>query len=347
MKKRNIFIVCGFVLLGILLVFMIKGSTTDKDVITIDIGYQSVTSQTWGALIMKNQSLFEQKLNEKFPDTKIRVNWHNEVSGAAINSNMVSSKYQIGFMGNMPCLINGYNGTTMGNYDSILVAIDGKGLNGKNQGIVVPKGSSIKTVADLEGKTVSVPVGSSAHFMLLQILNRYDLIDKVTILHQDVTIASTLLETNKIDAFAAWDPYPRLLIENGSAELLADGSESNSDYLTGIMVNKTWAEKNNDILVLFLESLLEAHDYIINNPEQAARIFADETAFPEAITLQEAKEIKWEAAIYDRDRVSFEECLKFLIDIDQIKAFDFNSVIDTSYLNQAIENLKMDLAKSL
>src|SRR5690606_33132133 len=133
--------------------------------------------------------------------------------------------------------------------------IDGRGEGGKNQGIVVAKKANIKSVSDLSGKTISVPIGSSAHHMLLRILNFNGLLNNVTIVHHDVSIASNLIKENKIDAFAAWDPYPRLLSREDSIDLLADGTESGIDYLTGVVINKEWAENNEEFVVLFLMCL--------------------------------------------------------------------------------------------
>ena len=67
--------------------------------IELNIGYQSITAQTWGALIIKNTHMLENKLKKYYPDREIVVNWYDEVSGSVINNNMIAHKYQIGFMG--------------------------------------------------------------------------------------------------------------------------------------------------------------------------------------------------------------------------------------------------------
>lgn len=324
MKKKNLIYL-------ILIILIIAGifykKTKDENTITINIGYQSVTSQTWGALIMKEQKIFEKKLQEKFPDKNIKVIWHDEISGAVINTAMISNKMQFGFMGDMPLLLNMHKASTNEEYDSKLIAFDGKGILGQNQSIVISSNSKIENIKDLEGKTISTPIGSSAHFMLMKILEKHNLLNKVEIVHQDVAQASQLLSTNKTDAFSIWDPYPLFLKSKINAKILVDGKESEIDYLAGIMVNNNWAKENQEIVKLFIESLNEAHEYIKNNKEEAAKIFSKESGFEYEITIQEANNISWESEILEKDINTLEEKKKFLINLDQISEFSLNQYI--------------------
>lgn len=321
--KNGILILCIVAVLG----YLFYRLFSVNDTIKIHIGYQSVTSQTWGALIIKNQKIFEKKLEEQYPSQKFEIIWHDEISGAVINTNMISNKYQFGFMGDMPLLLNMYKASTMRNYNSVLVAFDGKGTNGKNQSILIPQNSKTKTIKDLKGKTISTPIGSSAHFMLMKILEKYDLLDQVNIVHQDVALASQLLSTNKTDAFAIWSPYPNFLTENNYGKILIDGSESNSDYLNGVIVNRNWANENEEILQLFIESLNEAHKYIKSNPSKSAEIFSNESGFSYNITLKEVENIDWDSTINDDDVKTLEEKMDFLINLEQIKWFDLKEYI--------------------
>lgn len=323
-----------------ILIALMGCSTSQEEKVTVHIGYQSVTAQTWGALVIKNQGLFEKHLQEKMPGTTVTVEWHDELSGAIINNNMLSGKYQIGFMGDMPLLINGYTGQTQPNYKSELIAFDGKGENGKNQAVVVKEDSSIKVVEDLKGKTVSVPVGSSAHRMLLKILKEHHILDEVTLIHQDISIGISTLESGKVDAFAGWDPYPKILTDKNSGRILADGSESTSDYLAGIAVNKDWANQNEEIVEAFIESLLEAHEFIRSSPDKAATIFAEESKFPESITRQEVTNIRWEATINEKDKETLKNGLDFLSDIGKIQTYDLNKFIQTKYYDAVLDRAK-------
>lgn len=323
-NKKNIFIV---IIIIVVILGLILMSNSKKETLQIDIGYQSVTSQTWSALIIKNQNIFEDKLKEEYKDKKVKVVWHDEISGAVINTSMISNKIQIGFMGDMPLILNMYKADTIDSYDSSIIAFDGKGELGKNQSILIPKDSSVETVEDLEGKTISTPIGSSAHYMLLKVLEKHNILDKVEIVHQDVALASQLLKTKKTDAFSIWAPYPNFLTEEGSAKTLISGEDSEIDYLAGIIVNNKWAKENEKIVKLFLDSLDEAHKFIKENPRKAAKIFSLESGFAENITRKEVSNITWDSNIEEKDIETLKDKQKFLIDLDQVKDFDINKYI--------------------
>ena len=258
-----------------------------------------------------------------YPEYDIQIVWHDDLSGSIINNNMISGKYQIGFMGDMPCLINGYNSETNDDYNAVCIAIDGRGKMGKNQDILVGINSGITKIEDLEGKTISTPIGSSAHRMLLNILDIYNLQGKVNVVHQDINIAYSLLQTQKIDAFAVWAPYGKYLEYENVAKTLIEGEESKVDYLTGIIINKDWLDDNKEICRLFLESIEEAHQQIVKSPKTAAEIFEKETGFPYEVCLEMANSIKWEMQIKKEDLITFEKDLEFLANMNIIEFYDY------------------------
>lgn len=299
----------------------------EEKTIKIDIGYQSVTSQTWGALIIKNKKIFEHKLKETYPNKKFKISWHDEISGAVINTSMISGKVQFGFMGDMPLILNVYKASTLEKYDSRIIAIDGKGINGKNQSILIPQSSNIKSIEELKGKTISTPIGSSAHYMLMKVIEKYNMFDEVTIVHQDVSLSSQLLSTNKTDAFSIWEPYPTFLEKEGYGKVLVSGEESDIDYLAGVIVNNNYANKNKKVVKLFIESLEEAHKFIKDNPEETAKIFTEESGFDLRITKKEVENICWETSIGEKDVDTLIDKQKFLIDLGQVKDFDLANYI--------------------
>jgi len=184
---------------------------------------------------------------------------------------------------------------------------------------------------------VSVPIGSSAHRMLLKILRDYEILQDVIIIHQDINIGISSLESGKVDALAAWAPYPKLLEGNKVARVLVDGSESGSDYLAGVVVNKKWAKQNEKIVIAFIQSLLDAHEFIKDSPEKAATIFAEESGFPETITSQEVANITWDITIREQDKETLRSGLQFLSNIQKMKPYDLNSFIETKYYRAAIK----------
>lgn len=322
-SKKGIFILTAILFIAFIAVIAVNR----KNTLEINIGYQSVTSQTWGALIIKDLEIYEKKVQELYPDKKVRIVWHDEISGSIINTSMISNKIDIGFMGDMPLLLNMYKADSLSEYDASLIALDGTGKNGKNQSIIASKDSNINSVYDLKGKTVSVPIGSSAHYMLMKILEKYNLLNDVEIVHQDVSMAIQLLSTNKTDAFAIWEPYPKYLQKEIDTRVIVDGEESQVDYLAGVIINNNLKEKDEKLVQAFIESLKEAHDFIINNKEEAAKIMEKESGFSYDVVFDEINAIEWNSNINEEDIEALNDKLNFLVSLEQIKEFDIEKYI--------------------
>lgn len=314
---RNILVI--FVIVCV--VFTFEYIHDSNEIIELNIGYQSITAQTWGALIMKNQKLLEKQLKECYPDKVIEIRWYDEMSGSVINNNMLAHKYQIGYMGDMACIINLYNGYIQENYVSELIVFDGKGEAGINQSILVSKDSNMKSIEDLANKTISVPVGSSAHRMLLEILENNCLMDSVHIVHQDIPTACNMVMTGKVDAMAAWEPYPTAMEWEGKMTELINGEESGKDYLAGIVVDKNWADDNEKILDILQECIRDSHEFIKEHQDESIKIICDESSFSPEVVSSVLDCIDWDDTISDKDMNTLVEDSEFLKSAGEIESF--------------------------
>lgn len=314
-------------------------SAAQAEEATVTIGYQSPTAQTWGALIIKNKKLFEKHLKEVAPDSRVKVEWFDAPAGSVLNNNMNGGKIQISFLGDMPSLLNGVLGITQPNYHSVFLAFDGKGVQGRNQAILVPKGSDIKAIADLKGKTISTPIGSSAHRMLLDSLRKEGLVDQVTVVDQSVTVGMQSIEQNKIAAHSTWEPYPTLMQQKGIGTVLQFGEATQIDYLAGVVANLDWAKANKAYVIAFLRALNEAHEFARNNPEETAKIFEEESKFPHEVCVKMVQNIRFDAAVYKKDLNTLNGSIEFLSSIGKLqKKLDLNAFVDDSYLREAIQS---------
>ncbi|MBW7476045.1 ABC transporter substrate-binding protein [Paenibacillus oenotherae] len=314
-----------------------KADGVENKQATITIGYQSPTAQTWGALVIKNKQLFEKHLKELAPSDKVTVEWFDAPAGSVLNNNMNGGKIQLSFLGDMPSLLNGVMGISQANYRSVFLAIDGKGKGGRNQAIVVPNGSGIGRIEDLAGKTVSTPIGSSSHRMLLEALRKKDLVDEVTIVDQSVTIGMQSIEQNKIIAHSTWEPYPSLIQHRGIGQLLLPGEATEIDYLTGVVANRDWVEANKSYALAFLRALHEAHVFIAEHPDETVEIFQAESKFPREVCQRMVDHIRFDAVIYNKDVATLTGSAEFLAEIGKLKKkLPLESFIDDSYLREAL-----------
>jgi sulfonate transport system substrate-binding protein len=76
------------------------------------------------------------------------------------------------------------------------------------QSIIAPRGSRIRTVADLRGKRIALAKGSSAHLFLLRALARDGLrFSDITPVYLTPNDAQPAFESGHLDAWAVWDPF--------------------------------------------------------------------------------------------------------------------------------------------
>jgi sulfonate transport system substrate-binding protein len=92
---------------------------------------------------------------------------------------------------------------------------------GGTQAIVVRRESPIKSLADLKGKRIAFGKGSSAHNLLVAVLEKAGLswsdIEPVPLAPADATAA---FARGSVDAWAIWDPYLALAELKGDARVL-------------------------------------------------------------------------------------------------------------------------------
>jgi sulfonate transport system substrate-binding protein len=92
-----------------------------------------------------------------------------------------------------------------------------------DEDIIVPKGSPIRTLAQLKGKKIAVPEGSSANGLVLLALKSVGLTPSdVQLDYLSPAAGATAFASGKVDAWAIWNPQVSLAIQQG-ARILAKG----------------------------------------------------------------------------------------------------------------------------
>ncbi len=91
------------------------------------------------------------------------------------------------------------------------------------ENIIVPKDSPIQTLADLKGKKIAIPQGSSAHGLALLALKSVGLTPKdVDLVYLSPAAGATAFNTGKVDAWSIWNPPSAIAVKDG-ARIIAKG----------------------------------------------------------------------------------------------------------------------------
>ncbi len=149
-------------------------------------------------------------------------------------------------------------------------------MTGAGNALVVPKDSAIQSVAQLKGKNVSVPFGSTAHAFLLRALQKAGLDPEkdVNLISQAPDVGGSALQANQIDGHANFVPFGELFPFRGFARKILDGESTGVTTTHGIQVRSDFAEKYPELVVAYLKATLEADRLIRENPEKLSEDIA-------------------------------------------------------------------------
>jgi len=263
--------------LSLLLAF----GAADAETIRVAIGTQDTTINcATGGLLIRELKLLEKYLPKdgKYKDAKYDIVWKNFTSGAPLTNEMVAGKLDLGAMADFPGSFNGAAHEKAGKKSLFISVLSGSTL-GSGNGIVVPKGSTVQSLAELKGKTISVPFASTAHGMLLRAVKAqgWDPEKDVNITTQAPEVAGSALQANKVEAHADFVPFAELFPHRGYARKIFDGSQAKAATLHGSLVDAEYAKKYPEVVVAYLRAAIEADRLIAAEPEKYSELIAKVT----------------------------------------------------------------------
>jgi len=141
--------------------------------------------------------------------------------------------------------------------------------------------SHIHGLADLRGKRIGFAAGTGSEVYTATLLKKAGLTAKdvtlVALQPQDMVAA---LSNNSIDAYDVWEPH----VANGKKALGVQATELETRGVYGetfnIVALKPWLAANPGVARQFLAALVEAHEWIKANREEAITIIAKAVNLP-------------------------------------------------------------------
>jgi sulfonate transport system substrate-binding protein len=141
------------------------------------------------------------------------------------------------------------------------------------EAVLVPKGSAIRSVADLKGRKVALNKGSNVHYLLVKLLEKNGLkyadVQPVFLPPADARAA---FERGSVDAWVIWDPYTAAAEKQIEARILADGKGVVNNYAF-FLAEREFASKRPEVISLLFEELQKQGQWINRNyPAAAAQL---------------------------------------------------------------------------
>jgi NitT/TauT family transport system substrate-binding protein len=161
----------------------------------------------------------------------------------------------------------------------------------------VPAASPIRTIEDMNGKTVAYSLtGSSSHASLLALIAQYHLTAKpVSTGNIAATITQTM--TGQVDVGFGAAPFGLDLVEDGKARIVASGSDVASLRTRAVRVNLSGAstlQSKHDAIVRFMQAYNETVDWMYSSPD-ALKVYSEYSNLPANIVQRVLKLIPKEA----------------------------------------------------
>jgi len=251
--------------------------------VRIAIGTQDTTINcATGGPLVRELKLLDKFLphDGKYRDVTYDIQWESQPTGGQLNTKFLNNQLDIVQMADFPAVIGATAFLESGSdVRSIYIATLSGGISGAGNAILVPASSPAQSLADLKGKTISVPFVSTAHAMLLRaILDQgWDPAKDVTIITQTPEVAGTALRSGQIDAHADFVPFGELFPFRGFARKIFDGSSTRVTTTHGIQTRSDFAAKYPELVVAYLKATLEADRLLRQDVEGYAEKLAQWT----------------------------------------------------------------------
>jgi sulfonate transport system substrate-binding protein len=153
----------------------------------------------------------------------------------------------------------------------------------KGEAILVPKGSPIKSVAELKGKKVALNKGSNVHYLLVKAL------EKAGVPYADVQTvflppadARAAFEKGAVDAWAIWDPFLAAAEVAIGAQTLTTGEGLVPNHQFYLGASKFVAE-NPAVVEAVIAGIAEVDRSVSKDPEAAAAQLSPGINIPPAV----------------------------------------------------------------
>jgi sulfonate transport system substrate-binding protein len=212
-----------------------------------------------------------------------KVAWSDFTSGPPLLQAMASGSVDIGGVGNSPPVFAAAGGDQ--------IAIVGALRSGpQGTALLVPKGSSIHSVAGLRGKRIAVAQGSSSDYHLLTVLNKAGIsVHDVTLVYLQPAEGLAALSSGHVDAWDIWSPFLEQAEGQYGATALVNGSGYGSPYSFEVASRAALADPAKAAAIKdYLGLIAQAHAWVNKHLAVWASVWAKASGLPLGIMQRAA-----------------------------------------------------------
>jgi sulfonate transport system substrate-binding protein len=241
----------------------------------VRIGYQKYGTLT----LLKGRGTLDKRLADK----GIAVKWTEFPAGPQLLEGLNVGSIDFGTVGEAPPIFAQAAGAN-------LVYVGNEPPSPHSEAIVVPKGSTLRSLADLKGKKIALNKGSNVHFLLVKAL------EKAGIAYADIqpvylppADARAAFERGAVDAWVIWDPFLAAAEKQLGARVLIDGQGLVANHQF-YLASRGFAQQNPELVRVLLDELAKVDDWGRTHGPEVATILSAQTGLsPEVVALAEQR----------------------------------------------------------
>ena len=219
-----------------------------------------------------------------FKNASYSVSFARFSYGPPLIAALAAGKADIGSVGDVPPISGAAT-----EFGFKIVGIERAFTQGESgEDIIVKANSGIKTLADLKGKTIAVPQGSSAHGLALLALHSVGLKPSdVKFVFLDPAAGAQAFASGQVDAWSIWNPQATLAVEHSGGRVLVYGrppiDQDNSYYVA------TQPDLSNPVKRAALADVLERIGEEFTYARQHPAVYAQAIEQEDGLTPADAK----------------------------------------------------------
>lgn len=203
----------------------------------------------------------------------VEIEWISGIYSIYLINKWIEGEIEISYLGDMPAIVLQ---NRVRNTKWVSAAVY---PHGHIAAIYVPHNSSIKTIKELEGKTIATGIGSS-HHRILEVFAEVENIEfKIVNLTPDEGIVA--LKEGRVDAVCYWPPYLEMIRYHDLGRALVPDFvkyEPEVNAVWPFIVSEQFAEKYPKVVEGLVRADQDLHAFMVQHPDEAAEIVYRELA---------------------------------------------------------------------
>jgi sulfonate transport system substrate-binding protein len=214
-----------------------------------------------------------------------KADWSDFTSGPPMLQAMGAGSVDIGAVGDAPPIFEAAGGGK-------IAVVAATVANPQAAALLLPKGSTVTSVAQLKGKTIAVSEGSSANYHLLAVLKRAGLsVKDVTVDNLQPAQALAAFASGHVAAWDVWSPYiEEAQVEHG-ARVLVNGTPIGKTFSFEVASRAALADPAKAAAIrAYLKLIAQAHTWANTHPSGWATTWSQATGLPAPLMTTAAKD---------------------------------------------------------